>query len=718
MWLQETSHDIVFEDLDFVGTPGDTGASMLIIDGDRITFRNDDIRYVNGICVDVGAMEGQGGNVGDPADDFVLDRNRIHDCGTSRPMNDLGASGLHGVYIQNTNDAVVTNNVIYDNMNRGLQLYPLSQGTLVEFNVLDGNSSNLNMGGYQPDDRFSDDNVARNNIITNALLKTYFVPGWPVGGDISSVVGNFPENRPVTNQVTANCLWYDDPSLRQSTYYFEGYGIDFSGNTFADPRFTNRAAKDFTLQPGSPCAGKGPQPLDATTCAGLAVTVVGTAGGDVLTGTAGVDVIAGLGGNDTISALAGNDVICAGDGDDVVSPGSGNETSVDGGAGSDTISYSDTGSAANINLTNGDMFHPGGDPEYDTFTGFENAVGGSFADTLIGAAGANWLQGGAGIDTYSGEAGSDTILARDGVGSESINCGADTDTVVKDASDAAAGCETVLLGSASADFDGDGDSDVSVFHPGSQFGEWNILGQPPFPRLWGAATDVAVPASYDGDPVVELAVFRRGVSSGEWYVEGQAAVGWGAPSDTPVAGDYDGDGDSEPAVFRQGATYGEWYVQGRPLKLWGLPGDVAVPGDYDGDGDVEVAVFRRGPQFGEWYIEGQPLILWGSPSDMPVPADYDGDGDTDVAVFRSGSTFGEWYVRGGAPFVLWGPPSDLPMPGDYDGDGDTDIAVFRRGATFGEWYVQGKPLQLWGGRCDTPLPLPYHLLRLLPTGGC
>jgi hypothetical protein len=89
-----------------------------------------------------------------------------------------------------------------------------------------------------------------------------------------------------------------------------------------------------------------------------------------------------------------------------------------------------------------------------------------------------------------------------------------------------------------------------------------------------------------------------------------------------------------------------------------------------------------------------------------------------VAVFRAGSQFGEWYVRGGAPFVLWGSPSDLPMPGDYDGDGDTDIAVFRRGAQFGEWYIQGKPLQLWGGRCDTPLPLPYHLRKLLPTGGC
>jgi uncharacterized delta-60 repeat protein len=271
-----------------------------------------------------------------------------------------------------------------------------------------------------------------------------------------------------------------------------------------------------------------------------------------------------------------------------------------------------------------------------------------------------------------------------------------------------------------ADFDGDGDTDVSVFHAGSQFGEWNILGQPPFPQLWGAATDIPVPANYDTGPVTRLAVFREGTQSGEWYVPGLPAQQWGAPTDTPVPGDYDGDGDGEPAVFRAGAEFGEWYVQGQPPfpRLWGLPTDIPVPADYDGDGDMDIAVFRRGAQFGEWYIQGQPLILWGSPSDMPVPADYDGDGDTDIAVFRRGSTYAEWYVRGGAPFVLWGSPSDLPMPGDYDGDGDADIAVFRRGTTFGEWYIQGEPLQLWGGRCDTPLPLPYHLLELLPASGC
>jgi uncharacterized delta-60 repeat protein len=273
-------------------------------------------------------------------------------------------------------------------------------------------------------------------------------------------------------------------------------------------------------------------------------------------------------------------------------------------------------------------------------------------------------------------------------------------------------------GSAQADFDGDGATDVSVFHAGSQFGEWFVQGQPPFPQLWGTPGDVPVPANYDADPQAELAVFRRGAQFGEWYVQGQAAVSWGAPGDTPVSVDYNGDGVAERAVFRAGQAFGEWYIEGQPLQLWGAPTDVPVPGDYDGDGNAELAVFRQGPTYGEWYIQGQPLILWGAPGDIPVPADYNGDGTTDIAVFRRGATYGEWYVRGGAPFVLWGSPTDLPMPGDYDGDGDANIAVFRRGASFGEWYIQGKPPQLWGDRCDTPLPLPYHLLELLPIGGC
>ena len=58
---------------------------------------------------------------------------------------------------------------------------------------------------------------------------------------------------------------------------------------------------------------------------GLAATIVGTEGNDVLSGTPGRDVIAGLGGDDMVSGLAGNDVICGGPGNDTLKGGKGND---------------------------------------------------------------------------------------------------------------------------------------------------------------------------------------------------------------------------------------------------------------------------------------------------------------------------------------------------------------------------------------------------------
>ena len=60
-----------------------------------------------------------------------------------------------------------------------------------------------------------------------------------------------------------NCLW---PTNSGSDYYNTNDGIDLSGGGFtvtanikADPLYVDRAAKNFALQPGSPCVGYGPE---------------------------------------------------------------------------------------------------------------------------------------------------------------------------------------------------------------------------------------------------------------------------------------------------------------------------------------------------------------------------------------------------------------------------------------------------------------------------
>ncbi len=127
-------------------------------------------------------------------------------------------------------------------------------------------------------------------------------------------------------------------------------------------------------------------PYSGPTCFGLAVTIRGTSGDDVLNGTPGRDVIWGGGGNDTVNGRAGDDVVCAGGGDDVVI----------GGPGDDLV----TGN--------------GGDDEIDGGLGRDELYGGSGADLLRGGADVDELYGEAGPDRLEGGAGADVLDGGEG----------------------------------------------------------------------------------------------------------------------------------------------------------------------------------------------------------------------------------------------------------------------------------------------------------------
>jgi Ca2+-binding RTX toxin-like protein len=62
---------------------------------------------------------------------------------------------------------------------------------------------------------------------------------------------------------------------------------------------------------------------EATNCGGVAATLVGTSGDDLLVGTADIDVIVALEGDDRVEGLGGDDVLCGGQGTDTLLGGSG-----------------------------------------------------------------------------------------------------------------------------------------------------------------------------------------------------------------------------------------------------------------------------------------------------------------------------------------------------------------------------------------------------------
>jgi VCBS repeat-containing protein len=118
-------------------------------------------------------------------------------------------------------------------------------------------------------------------------------------------------------------------------------------------------------------------------CFGVAATIVGTPGDDVIRGTNGDDVIVGGRGDDRINGRGGDDLICGRSGDDTIRGGSGDDR-VRGWRGDDVIK--------------------GG-------AGDDRLLGGLQADKLLGGSGDDILNGGPASDECDGGPGANHLVA-------------------------------------------------------------------------------------------------------------------------------------------------------------------------------------------------------------------------------------------------------------------------------------------------------------------
>ncbi len=138
--------------------------------------------------------------------------------------------------------------------------------------------------------------------------------------------------------------------------------------------------------------------------------VIGTSHSDFIIGRVGVaDTIIGGAGNDILDGLGGGDTLIGGAGNDLFMGAFGNNHFV-GGDGLDTVFYSfdatiNTGVTADL----ADSSRNTGIATGDTYEGVENLVGSILSDTLIGDSGNNVLVGGFGNDRLIGGAGADVL---------------------------------------------------------------------------------------------------------------------------------------------------------------------------------------------------------------------------------------------------------------------------------------------------------------------
>ena len=193
--------------------------------------------------------------------------------------------------------------------------------------------------------------------------------------------------------------------------------------------FENIATATATVAGGETVTGIGTATITVLPgCNGLAATIVGTNGPDVIFGTLGNDVIVSFDGNDDIDGMGGDDTVCAGRGDDNLRTRGGLDW-ISGGEGDDVI-RADGGA----NIVHGDQGHD------EIYTG-------PGPDTINGNDGNDTIRSGRGDDIVRGDAGDDRLITgrgRDtvngGVGNDQIRSGDDDDTVFGDAGNDIIGC--------------------------------------------------------------------------------------------------------------------------------------------------------------------------------------------------------------------------------------------------------------------------------------
>jgi parallel beta-helix repeat protein len=200
--------------------------SPLVYASRAVIANNDITNHHTDICVHVDRYPGTKIPSG-----VVISENRIHGCGLMPPQNHD-----HGIYVASARNLVIRDNLIYDNADRGIQLYPNAQRTRVIGNVIDGNGEGVIFGSR------TNHTLVKNNIISNSLIRHNVESS----GSMAS-----------QNVVRDNCLWsargdYYGGEPPKSGVLQGTPGFVLGPNVIADPEFGNRIG--FHPNPASPCA--------------------------------------------------------------------------------------------------------------------------------------------------------------------------------------------------------------------------------------------------------------------------------------------------------------------------------------------------------------------------------------------------------------------------------------------------------------------------------
>lgn len=226
LWIKDGANNVVVTNLKLDGKNA-AGLPSPTINGDGAHFVGNEVTNEHTeICFVIGSSWGRAQNT-------LIQGNRIHGCGAI-PSTNMD----HGIYVEASDNAQILDNVIYDNVDRGIQLYPDAQGTVIRGNIIDDDGEGIIFSGAGG--TASSNTTVDHNIVSNAAIRSDVESWYPVG------------TAPGTNNVVqSNCIV---PGVGGGINASNG-GFTFSSNaTVRDALYVNASAGDYRLQSTSPCA--------------------------------------------------------------------------------------------------------------------------------------------------------------------------------------------------------------------------------------------------------------------------------------------------------------------------------------------------------------------------------------------------------------------------------------------------------------------------------
>jgi parallel beta-helix repeat protein len=223
-WIATGADNVTVDNLILDGTGSPLPSPSIYASG--ATFADNEITNShNAICVNIGQID-----YGWQANGTTIVRNRIHGCGKLPAANHD-----HGIYVENAADTRIADNVIYDNADRGINLYPNARRTRITGNVITGNGQGILFSGDFG--LATTDTLVEGNVIANSTLR-YNVEAW------------FPAGNPTGsgNRVRRNCLYGGARGDIDGAVSAAGIALD--GNVIADPALSS----DLRVSSSSPCA--------------------------------------------------------------------------------------------------------------------------------------------------------------------------------------------------------------------------------------------------------------------------------------------------------------------------------------------------------------------------------------------------------------------------------------------------------------------------------